>query len=100
MLTSSAILLIPPPPDACGRRVVRWAWDACMFQCVIRKRGRVPASDSVLVRRVAGPGLLSHFYYQISVEQALAAFEARLELGKGIEFTIFLLVLTWKCSIM
>jgi len=39
------------------RKGVRHAWDAAMFNLVIRKRARVPAGDSFIVRRVAGPGL-------------------------------------------
>ncbi|XP_064104875.1 uncharacterized protein LOC135214466 isoform X2 [Macrobrachium nipponense] len=64
------------------RRGLRHIWDAFMFHAVIKKRGRIPASDSFLVKRIAGPGLHSNFYYQISCEQALAAFEARLELDE------------------
>ncbi|KAK4293817.1 hypothetical protein Pmani_033507 [Petrolisthes manimaculis] len=64
------------------RRGVRHVWDAIMFHVVIKKRGRIPASDSFLVKRIAGPGLHSNFYYQISCEQALAAFEARLEMDE------------------
>lgn len=46
---------------------------------LIRKRGRIPASDSFVVKRIAGPGLASDYYFQISPEQALAAFEAKME---------------------
>lgn len=46
---------------------------------MIKKRGRVPASDSFVVKRIAGPGLASDYYYQITPEQALAAFEAKME---------------------
>ncbi|XP_037773609.1 uncharacterized protein LOC119569602 [Penaeus monodon] len=53
-----------------------------MFHSVIKKRGRIPASDSFLVKRIAGPGLHNNFFYQISCEQALAAFEARLEMDE------------------
>ncbi|KAK8396821.1 hypothetical protein O3P69_005057 [Scylla paramamosain] len=64
------------------RRGCRHVWDTVMFHLVIKKRGRIPASDSFLVKRIAGPGLHNNFYYQISCEQAIAAFEARLELDE------------------
>lgn len=54
-------------------------WDALIFHAIIKKRGRVPASDSFVVKRIAGPGLASDYYFQISPEQALAAFEAKME---------------------
>lgn len=58
---------------------LRLLWDAAIFHLIIKKRGRVPASDSFVVKRVAGPGLASDYYFQISPEQALAAFEAKME---------------------
>ena len=61
---------------------VRRAWDVAMFNLVIRKRARVPAGDSFIVRRVAGPGLASDFFYQIKTEQALVALEARMEMDE------------------
>ncbi|XP_037776345.1 uncharacterized protein LOC119573262 isoform X2 [Penaeus monodon] len=64
------------------RRGLRHFWDTVMFHSVIKKRGRIPASDSFLVKRIAGPGLHNNFFYQISCEQALAAFEARLEMDE------------------
>ena len=53
--------------DGIVRRGLRHIWDAFMFHAVIKKRGRIPASDSCLVRRIAGPGLHSNFYYQVSL---------------------------------
>lgn len=38
-----------------------------MFHLVIKNRGRIPASDSFVVKRIAGPGLASDYYYQVSV---------------------------------
>lgn len=37
-----------------------------MFHLVIKNRGRIPASDSFVVKRIAGPGLASDYYYQVS----------------------------------
>lgn len=56
-----------PPSDGVLRRGLRHVWDAVMFHVVIKKRGRIPASDSFLVKRIAGPGLHSNFYYQVGL---------------------------------
>ncbi|XP_046659884.1 uncharacterized protein LOC124353884 isoform X2 [Homalodisca vitripennis] len=61
---------------------LRLAYDALMFHLLIKKRARVPACDGLLIKRIAGPGLTSDYYYQIKPEQALAAFEAKLELDE------------------
>ncbi|XP_060827871.1 uncharacterized protein LOC132913490 isoform X1 [Bombus pascuorum] len=65
---------------------IRVVWDTTMFHLVIKNRGRIPASDSFVVKRIAGPGLTSDYYYQIRPEQALAAFEAKLELDELLAF--------------
>ncbi|KAF5295161.1 hypothetical protein FQR65_LT10549 [Abscondita terminalis] len=62
-----------------SRYWLRLLWDSAVFHLIIKKRGRVPASDSFVVKRVAGPGLASDYYFQIRPEQALAAFEAKME---------------------
>ncbi|KAG8185351.1 hypothetical protein JTE90_005478 [Oedothorax gibbosus] len=61
------------------RCCIRLIWDSAMFHFLIKRRGRVPSSDSWLVKRIAGPGLSNEHFFQISPEQALAAFEAKLE---------------------
>ncbi|XP_017770930.1 PREDICTED: uncharacterized protein LOC108558515 isoform X2 [Nicrophorus vespilloides] len=58
---------------------LRLLWDTAIFHAIIKKRGRIPASDSFVVKRIAGPGLASDYYFQITPEQALAAFEAKME---------------------
>ncbi|GAB6027230.1 hypothetical protein CHUAL_001518 [Chamberlinius hualienensis] len=55
-------------------------WDTIMFHIVVKRRGRIPVSDGLLVKRIAGPGMTSNYYYQIVPEQCLIAFEAKLEL--------------------
>ncbi|KAF7286853.1 hypothetical protein GWI33_003907 [Rhynchophorus ferrugineus] len=62
-----------------ARYWLRLLWDNTTFHLIIKKRGRIPASDSLAVKRVAGPGLASDYFFQISPEQALAAFEAKME---------------------
>lgn len=42
----------------------------------------MPAADSFAVRRIEGPGLNSNYFFLIRPEQALAAFEARMELDE------------------
>ncbi|KAG8229642.1 hypothetical protein J437_LFUL015593 [Ladona fulva] len=64
------------------RFTLRLLWDFFIYHIVIKKRARVPASDSFVVKRIAGPGLASNYFYQIKPEQALAAFEAKMELDE------------------
>lgn len=70
--------------------VLRWLLsrtrDSLVYHLVVRPRGRIPASEGCLVKRTAGPGLNTQFYYQISKEQALAAFEARLEADRLVAY--------------
>ncbi|XP_044008897.1 uncharacterized protein LOC122852871 isoform X2 [Aphidius gifuensis] len=65
---------------------IRVIWDTAMFHFVIKKRGRIPACDSFVVKRISGPGLASDYYYKIRPEQALAAFEAKIELDELLAF--------------
>ncbi|KAL5018539.1 hypothetical protein ScPMuIL_004261 [Solemya velum] len=65
-----------------SRRALRGLWDTIMFHTIIKNRGRVPIQDGFVARRVAGPGLAANYFYQIYPEQALAAFEAQLELDE------------------
>ncbi|XP_039440636.1 uncharacterized protein LOC120421483 isoform X2 [Culex pipiens pallens] len=65
-----------------ARYWIRLFWDSITFHLFIKKCGRVPASDSLAVRRIAGPGLLLDYYFSIKPEQALAAFEAKMELDE------------------
>jgi hypothetical protein len=61
---------------------LRLFWDAAMFHLFIKKCGRVPASDSFAVKRIAGPGLALDYYFLVKPEQTLAAFEAKMELDE------------------
>ncbi|XP_055636132.1 uncharacterized protein LOC129775415 isoform X2 [Toxorhynchites rutilus septentrionalis] len=65
-----------------ARYWLRLIWDAMTFHLFIKKCGRVPASDSFAVKRIAGPGLALDYYFSIKPEQALAAFEAKMELDE------------------
>ena len=47
------------------RRGGRATWDAFMFYAVIKKRGRVPSRDGFVARRIEGPGLASHYFFQV-----------------------------------
>ncbi|EDW81624.1 uncharacterized protein Dwil_GK12174, isoform A [Drosophila willistoni] len=64
------------------RYTFRIVWDSLTFHLFIKKCGRVPASDSIAVKRVAGPGLALDYYFIIKPEQALAALEAKMELDE------------------
>lgn len=57
-------------------------WDYITYHVFIKKYGRVPAADSFAVHRIEGPGLNSDYFFLIKPEQALAAFEARMELDE------------------
>lgn len=61
---------------------LRLLWDSAMFHLFIKKCGRVPSNDSFAVNRIAGPGLLLDYFFSIKPEQALAAFEAKMELDE------------------
>merc|ERR1712224_1151192 len=59
---------------------LRFAYDELVFRTVVKCCARVPASDSFLARRTAGPGISATCYYQISPAVAIAAMQAQLEL--------------------
>lgn len=61
------------------RRFLRLMWDKLMLICVVKARGRVPIINSFIARRISGPGLAAHYYYQISPSQALVQLEYVLE---------------------
>jgi len=48
------------------RRGLRSVWDAFVFHAVIKKRGLVPSRDGFTVRRIAGPGLASSYFFQVT----------------------------------
>lgn len=64
------------------RYTFRLLWDSLTFHLFIKKCGRIPASDSIAVKRIAGPGLALDYYFIIRPEQALAALEAKMELDE------------------
>ncbi|XP_033165249.1 uncharacterized protein LOC117144261 isoform X1 [Drosophila mauritiana] len=64
------------------RYSLRLVWDSLTYHLFIKKCGRVPASDSIAVKRIAGPGLALDYYFIIRPEQALAALEAKMELDE------------------
>ena len=59
----------------------------------------MPAGDSFIVRRVAGPGLASDFFYQIKTEQALVALEARMEMDELQAYKVLLLTFRYKFTL-
>ncbi|XP_036323621.1 uncharacterized protein LOC118737306 isoform X1 [Rhagoletis pomonella] len=76
-LASGVVLVV-----GVARYSLRLLWDSLTFHLFIKKCGRVPASDSLAVKRIAGPGLALDYYFIIKPEQALAAFEAKMELDE------------------
>ena len=61
------------------RYLYRKTQDCCMLNCLLKGLGRVPAINSFIARRIAGPGLASEHLFQIRPEQALAALEIFIE---------------------
>jgi len=51
------------------RRGLRSVWDAFVFHAVIKKRGLVPSRDGFTVRRIAGPGLASSYFFQVTDDE-------------------------------
>lgn len=64
----------------------RLLWDISTFHLFIKKCAKIPSSDSFAIKRIAGPGLIQNYYYSIKPEQALAAFEAKMELDELMAF--------------
>lgn len=71
------------------RMTVRQIWDYVIFNFFIKKYARVPSNDSFAVKRILGPGLAMDYSLSIKPEQALAAFEARMELDELEAFETF-----------
>lgn len=54
-------------------------YDKITYHLIIKRFARVPAHDSFLARRVAGPGLAAEYFYQVSSPEVLAALESLVE---------------------
>lgn len=76
-LISACILIV-----GFSRYWLRLLWDSMMFHTFIKKCGRIPSSDSFAVKRISGPGLAQEYFFIITPAQALAAFEAKMELDE------------------
>lgn len=76
-LISASILIV-----GFSRYWLRLLWDSMVFHTFIKKCGRIPSSDSFAVRRISGPGLAQEYFFVITPAQALAAFEAKMELDE------------------
>lgn len=74
-LIAASILVI-----GSSRYWLRLLWDSMVFHTFIKKCGRIPSSDSFAVKRISGPGLAQEYFFVITTAQALAAFEAKMEL--------------------
>lgn len=59
--------------------VLRGVWDTIMYYLVISPRARIPAADSFVAKRIAGPGLTEHYYYSIQVSDVLLVLQVQLE---------------------
>ena len=54
-------------------------YDFIMFHLFIKRRGRIPSSNSISARCIHGPGILSNFLYKIETNEVLAAIQIYLE---------------------
>ena len=64
------------------RKGLRDAYDTVIFQLLIKIHARVPISDNFLAKRLSGPGMAATYYFQIKIEQALAALETAMDLDR------------------
>jgi len=69
------------------RRGLRSVWDAFVFHAVIKKRGLIPSRDGFTVRRIAGPGLASSYFFQVTYSDLL--FLYHMETFLSISFELF-----------
>ena len=53
------------------RKCFRKTWDGFMFYAILKPMAKVPANDTFIARRTAGPGLASNHFYQIQPEQGI-----------------------------
>lgn len=65
--------------DALLHRCSRGMYDTAMYHLIVRRLARVPAHDTFLARRIAGPGLAAEYFYQVSSPEVLAALESLIE---------------------
>lgn len=59
-------------------RILRVSYDY-MMRLLLKKVGRIPASDSFLARRIQGPGLMSQWYFQASNDLILLSLHLYME---------------------
>lgn len=65
--------------DALLHRCTAGIYDEIIYQIVVKRFARIPAHDSFLARRTAGPGLAAQYFYQVSSPEVLAALESLIE---------------------
>ena len=65
--------------DAFLHRCTRGMYDKILYQLIVKRFARIPAHDSFLARRIAGPGLAAQYFYQVSSPEVLAALESLIE---------------------
>jgi hypothetical protein len=65
--------------DALLHRCTRGMYDKVIYHLVVKRFARIPAHNGFLARRIAGPGLASEYFYQVSSPEVLAALESLIE---------------------
>ncbi|KAH3757038.1 Mariner Mos1 transposase [Pelomyxa schiedti] len=66
-----------------GYGLLRWlineTYDTLMYYTIVKHIARVPAANTFMARRIAGPGLSSSLFFQIAPENALLALHLHME---------------------
>ncbi|CAF5055253.1 unnamed protein product, partial [Rotaria sp. Silwood1] len=66
-------------------RGFRGVYDQISYHLIVKRLARIPAHDTFLARRIAGPGLAAQYFYQVASPEVLAALESLIE-QKELEF--------------
>lgn len=57
-----------------ARYFVRQLYDNLMFHCIIKPLARIPTKNHPIVKKIAGPNVLSKYFYKISPELVVILF--------------------------
>ncbi|CAF1136833.1 unnamed protein product [Rotaria magnacalcarata] len=60
-------------------RSFRGLYDQIIYHLIVKRLARIPAHDTFLARRIAGPGLAAQYFYQVASPEVLAALESMIE---------------------
>jgi len=58
---------------------IKYLYDYGIYHLILKNRAKIPSNDDFLVRRIAGPGLSSNYYYLIDYRMAILLLEFKME---------------------